>query len=167
MSLAHDGPPRPCPIPNCEAVFQDWEMTPKHLARDHDHSTRMQFKDELWRLNFRSYGTFSCPICHYEPEYTCHVSVLSHCQEHDKQQLLRASKTLFDAWSFSLGPPTTLTHRKYGYEDISLATKNKLLAGILLSDTEWSALGGNDEALEQAGAKLRASMEVSKDGSQN
>ncbi|CZR60750.1 uncharacterized protein PAC_10646 [Phialocephala subalpina] len=167
MSLAHNGPPRPCPIPNCEAVFQDWQMAPKHLARDHNHTTRMQFEDEIRKLHFDLDESFSCPICQHEVEHASHRSVHDHCQEHDKQQLLCASKTIFDAWSFSLGPRTVLVYAEGNFKDILLTTENKLLASIVLSDEERRALGDSGEAFEQAGAKLRASMDLSKDGPQN
>lgn len=167
MFLVHDGPPCPCPIPNCEAVFQDWEMTPKHVARDHDHATRIQFEDEIRKLDLGTSDTFSCPICHHEVEYACDLSVRDHCREHDKQQLLCASKTLLDSWSFSLGPPTTPSYWLIGNKRTSLTTENKFLAFILLSWAEQQDFSFSDEAFEQAGAKLRASMELSKDGPQN
>jgi hypothetical protein len=167
MLVAHDGLPRPCPIPTCEAVFQDWEMTPKHLAQDHDHNTRMQFKEEIQKLHFSLSAIFSCPICHHEDEHAYDISVLNHYREHDKQQLLPASKTLFDAWYFSLGPHTTSTCRNGDLKDISLMTENKLLAYILLPNSDWYEIGSSEEDFEQAGAKLRASMVLGKDELQN
>jgi hypothetical protein len=152
MSLAHDGPALQCPIPSCEATFQDWYMTPKHLARDHNHAIKVQFKDEIQKLGFTIDTTFSCPICHHEIEREW--KIINHCQEHSPEQLFRASKTLFDAWSFSLGPPSGGLRK-----EVSLTTENQLLAYIVL--------GSGDKDFEQAGAKLRASIELSNDGEQN
>ena len=167
MSLAHDGPALPCPIPNCQAVFQDWYMTSEHLARDHDHATKIQFGDVIEKRDLSIASTFSCPICHHEVKHAWHMRVKDHCREHNKQQILRASKTLFDAWSFSLEPLTISIYEEGDFKKISLTTENQLLAYILLSDTEQRRLGSSDEAFEQAGAKLRASMELSNDGQQN
>ncbi|KAE9373667.1 hypothetical protein N431DRAFT_438878 [Stipitochalara longipes BDJ] len=171
MAHTHDGPLRQCPIPNCEAVFQSWDMTRTHLARDHNHATKMQFRDELQKLHLGLSESFTCPLCHHEVEnminaYCNGRKICEHYEGHDKQQVFRASKTILDLWSFSLGqPPTVLTLG--GWKEISLTTENKLLAFILLSFEAQRALDCSEENFEQAGAKLRASMELTEDGPQN
>ena len=119
----------------------------------------VQFKDEIQKLGFTIDTTFSCPTCRHEVERAWDAKVINHCREHDEQQFFRPSKTLFDAWSFSLGPPTVVIYEEDVRKEISLTTENQLLAYIVL--------GRRDEAFEQAGAKLRASIELSNDGQQN
>jgi hypothetical protein len=78
----------------------------------------MQFKEEMRKLGFSISATFSCPICCHEVEDAFDLRVRVHCQEHDKQQLLYASKTLLDAWSFSIGLPTASVYGEGGFKGI-------------------------------------------------
>ena len=157
LSIPHEGPFCPCPIPNCGAVSRDWESASNHLTREHDYTSKESFKDEIHKQHLRRDGIFVCPICSHEVEYAGQFKVRNHCQKHSYQQLLQASTALLHAWTFCLGPKVEL---RFDLWKVTL-TGDEILAYIILPSEELEK-SCNKADFEQAGAKLRASIELSK-----
>ena len=107
QSVQHTGSHCPCPMPDCQQVFQDWSTTSAHLARNHDAVDRKKFDKELVDQGFwwRS-SVFTCPICRREikvllNKVSCDEKVREHCRTHTDQQLLAASEALVRAFASS------------------------------------------------------------------
>jgi uncharacterized C2H2 Zn-finger protein len=160
MSIPHDGPFCPCPIPNCGAIFHDWLSVSEHLAREHNYISRKRFNEEIRNHSLHYWqAIFVCPICHNKITGFYGQKVEDHCQKHERQQLLQFSNELLDTWTFSLGPTMGLYLATY---QIHTLTANKLFAYVVLSAEELLKLH-NEADLEQAGAKMRAATELLKD----
>ncbi|PMD41860.1 hypothetical protein L207DRAFT_511623 [Hyaloscypha variabilis F] len=157
LSIHHDGPFCPCPIPSCQRVSQDYESAFTHLAREHDYNTRSRFRSEVYRQSLEVYdGIFLCPICHKEMDRARRTeeSAGVHCQKHDHQELLRVPEALIKAWNFAFG---SITH---GPKKLEI-TGDMILPYIILSYEERKKLH-TEADFEQALAKIRAAIEPSK-----
>jgi hypothetical protein len=157
LSIHHDGPFCPCPIPSCQRVSQDYDSASTHLAREHDYDTRQHFQKEitsqfLWAYNH----IFICLICHNEIKsvWAGDYPARLHCQKHDHQELLRVSEDLVKAWTFSYGPITR------GSERLTI-TRDMIVPYIILPDKEMEKLRTKAD-FEQAVARIRAAVELSK-----
>jgi uncharacterized C2H2 Zn-finger protein len=159
-STPHNGPYCPCPIPTCAVVFQDEQSAQKHLAREHDYTTRHLFGNQIRdQCLDKLEGTFVCPICHHEIQCPYQGRALDHCRKHDPQQLLQASEALSKTWIFSHGPNL---HFWFGVTPYTIpVTGDNILAYIFMPDKEFKCLR-NKQEFEQTSAKFRASIELGK-----
>jgi hypothetical protein len=58
LSIHHDGPFCPCPIPGCQRVSEDYDSASTNLACEHDYDTRQRFKKEIESQYQHPYGCF-------------------------------------------------------------------------------------------------------------
>ena len=157
LSIHHDGPFCPCPIPSCQRVSHDYNSAFTHLAREHDYDTRQRFMKEVESQSLSAYDIiFLCPICHNEirRDWGTKYSARLHCQKHNHQELLRVSEALVKAWTFSFGSKT------HGRERLTI-TGDMILPYIILSGEELKKLHTKAD-FEQAMARIRAAVEPSK-----
>jgi hypothetical protein len=155
LSIHHDGPFCPCPIPSCQRVSQDYGSAFTHLAREHDYDTRQRFQKEINSQNLRAWNfMFICPICHNEIKRATPYSAALHCRKHDHQELLRVSEALMKAWTYSFG---SIIH---GPEQLTI-TGDIILPYIILPKKEIKKLCTKAD-FEQAVARIRAAIELSK-----
>lgn len=155
LSIPHDGPFCPCPIPSCREVLGDFQSAQIHLYQTHDFDTRQRFANEVESQNLGSDGTyFVCPVCHHEiTGYRLSVEV--HCKKHTLEQFLKVSEALLTAWKFAFGSRYTIPlHSGRCRPNI-----DGLLAYLTLSGKDLRKLS-NQVLLEEAGERLRASLEV-------
>jgi hypothetical protein len=155
LSIHHDGPFCPCPIPSCQRVSQDYNSAVMHLAREHDYDTRKSFEKEIYSQHLSLMDDiFLCPICHKEVKQASKYNVRDHCLKHNHQELLRGSEALIKAWTFSFG---SITH---GREYLTI-TGDMIVPYIILPDRKREELRTKAD-FEQAVARIRAAIELSK-----
>lgn len=106
-STPHVGALCPCPMSNCEHIFQDWATTSAHLARRHDADDRKTHEKELLSQGFwwRN-SVFTCPICKVEikillNKISADEKVRSHCSEHSLDLLRLYGPELVSTFSSS------------------------------------------------------------------
>ena len=157
LTIHHDGPFCPCPIPSCQRVSQDYNSAITHLAREHDYDTRIRFRKEIYsqRLSPED-AIFLCPICHKEVKQASQYNVRDHCLKHNHQELLRVSEALVKTWTFSFGP---ITHG-HGLEQFTI-TGNMILPYIFFPNRRIQRLDTKTD-LEQAVARIRVAIERNK-----
>lgn len=106
-SVPHEEAHCPCPMPNCEQIFQDWSTTSAHLARSHDANDRKANDKELLSQGFwwRN-SVFTCPICKVEikillNKVSCDEKIRDHCSEHSVNLLKLYERELISAFVVS------------------------------------------------------------------
>lgn len=166
LSIPHDGPFCPCPIPDCEEFFKDYRSASAHFRRCHDYNTRSCFYSIIIHQGFLCTNPiFVCPICQHDvgtpfgslAEIT---RVRGHCQQHEYQQLLQASEALLNAWFFSFGSKAYIYLPKLKG---LVPSKEVLLALMILSDINPREVCDRAD-LKLMGSKLRTSLELDKMG---
>lgn len=156
LSIPHDGPFCPCPIPGCREVSEDLKSAKMHLCAAHDCDTRHRFEDEVRRQNLIGCGYyFACPVC---PDKLIIYggAIESHCENHGLEELLKVSEALLTAWKFAFGPKYAV---HIGGKLWCQPNIDGLIAYLTLPQEDRAKLD-TQALLEEAGARLRASVEV-------
>jgi uncharacterized C2H2 Zn-finger protein len=109
LLIPHEGPEGlhfPCPIPDCQTGWKDWEAVAQHLASGHTRAARQPLEQVLGAQGFDYWETsFTCPIpvCHRVFKRSYWVADMErkareHCLEHEFATLLSTAESLVNAW---------------------------------------------------------------------